>query len=303
MAVPAVDETGRASPADIPEDESGRLQLAEWIASPDNPLTARVFVNRVWMHLIGEGIVRTPDNFGETGRRPTHPELLDFLAATFMEDGWSVKRLIRRIATSRVYRLSSEVSDSVVQADPENLYLARAFRRRLDAESLRDSVLQISGQLDLSVTGGMTIGKTATYDNGYRHDIYSTQIRSVYVPFFRNSMLETFEVFDIANPNLVTGRRTTSTLPAQALYLLNSPFALEQSELAAKHFLETQSADPSAVGVMIDEAYRQTLTRRPTDAERRTVAGFVSERGIDSPETWTAVFQALFASMDFRYID
>ncbi len=304
VASPPLDESGRAVPAKIPGDQSGRLELAEWVASPQNPLTARVFVNRVWQHLIGEGLVRTPDNFGATGRRPTHPELLDYLAASFIEDDeWSVRKLIRRIVTSRVYRLSSSARTDDAPGDPENLHLTRAFRRRLDAESLRDAILQISGQLDLNTTGGLTIGKIATYDNGYQHERFSANMRSVYVPFFRNSMLETFEVFDIANANLVTGRRTTSTLPSQALYMLNSPFVLEQSEFAAQHFLATQSADPAALDVMIEEAYRQTLGHQPTAAESQTLAQFVTSNGVDAPDTWAAVFQSLFASMDFRYLD
>ncbi|MEZ6061063.1 MAG: DUF1553 domain-containing protein [Planctomycetaceae bacterium] len=304
VASPQLDESGAAVPASIPANQSGRRELAAWVASPDNPLTSRVFVNRVWQYLIGEGLVRTPDNFGATGRPPTHPELLDHLATTFVDDDhWSVKKLIRRIVTSRVFRLSSTAPADLVQADPENLHLTRAFRRRLDAEALRDAILHVSGQLDLSTKGGLTIGRISTYDNGYEHDMYSKSIRSVYVPFFRNSMLETFEVFDIANPNLVTGRRTSSTLPSQALYLLNSPFVLTQSELAARHFLATQSADTAALDVMIEAAYRRTLGRRPSELERRTMAEFFAERDAAATDGWTAVFQSLFASVDFRYLD
>ncbi len=233
-AASPVDQNGDTLPFNLPQDQSGRLEMASWVASPTNPLTARVFVNRVWLHLFGEGLVRTPDNFGKMGRLPTHPELLDYLAATFVEDDeWSVKKLIRRIVVSRVFRLSSS---TVSSADPDNELLTRGFRRRLDVESLRDSLLQISGQLDLNQVGGRTIEKITQYDNAYDHDQFSRNIRSVYVPFFRNCMLEMFEVFDIANPNLVTGQRTSSTLPSQGLFLLNSPFILEQSNAAAEHF-------------------------------------------------------------------
>jgi hypothetical protein len=277
------------------------------VASEQNPLTARVFVNRVWQHLIGEGLVRTPDNFGATGRLPTHPELLDYLAHSFVhEDQWSVKKLIQRIVTSRVYRLSSEVDTATGGTDPDNLLLTHAFRRCLEAEAIRDSILQISGQLDTSVTGGRTINRITQYDNGYDHTQHSASLPSVYVPFFRNSMLETFEVFDIANPNLVTGRRTTSTLPSQALYLLNSPFILEQSRLAADNFLSTQSGDSGTSELMVTQAWQITLGRQPSGEELETVLQFLQSEP-DSPDNsvgrWTSVFQALFASMDFRYLD
>ena len=181
-AASPVDQNGDTLPFNLPKSQSGRLEMANWIASSANPLTSRVFVNRVWLHLIGEGLVRTPDNFGKMGRRPTHPELLDYLAATFVDDDrWSVKKLIRRIVVSRVFRLSSS---AVSNADPDNELLTRGFRRRLDVESLRDSLLQISGQLDLNQVGGRTIEKNTQYDNAYDHDQFSRNIRSVYVPFF-----------------------------------------------------------------------------------------------------------------------
>ena len=171
---PAADPTGQAVAVEIPKNSSGRLQLAEWMASSDNPLTARVFVNRVWQHLIGEGIVRTPDNFGATGQQPTHPELLDHLAHNFMHrDKWSVKSLIRRIATSRAYRMSSTATTDHEVKDPENQLLSRAVRKRLDAEVIRDSILTISGQMNPNVRGGQTINKVTQYDNGYDHDQYS----------------------------------------------------------------------------------------------------------------------------------
>ncbi|MDG2127110.1 MAG: DUF1553 domain-containing protein [Fuerstiella sp.] len=300
-AASPVDQNGDTLPFNLPQDQSGRLEMANWVASPANPLTSRVFVNRVWLHLIGEGLVRTPDNFGKMGRLPTHPELLDYLAATFVEDDeWSVKKLIRRIVVSRVFRLSSSAMST---EDPDNELLTRGFRRRLDVESLRDSLLQISGQLDLNQVGGRTIEKVTQYDNAYDHDQFSRNIRSVYVPFFRNCMLEMFEVFDIANPNLVTGQRTSSTLPAQGLFLLNSPFMLEQSRVAASHFLATQSVDAAAVGVMIEDVFRRTLGRSPTAAELSSLQSYLAEEGADSADAWASVFQALFASVDFRYID
>lgn len=302
--IPAKTPEAEAGRVQITDGQSGRKELADWIASADNPLTSRVFVNRVWLKLIGEGIVRTPDNFGKTGRLPTHPELLDYLAATFTtEDAWSVKNLIRRIVTSRVYRLSSSASAEQSSKDADNLLLARGFRRRLEAEALRDAMLQISGELDLSVTGGRTIRKLTAYDNGYDHDGAQEHFRSIFVPFFRNSLPELFLAFDVANPNLVTGRRNVSTLPSQSLFLLNSPYVMARSENAAKHFLETQSADPEAVEIMIDQAWRTVVGRVATAQERSALLEFLKEQGHDSVDAWTSVFQALFGSMDFRYLD
>jgi hypothetical protein len=280
---------------------SGRKELANWVVSSENPLTARVYVNRVWKHVIGEGIVRTPDNFGETGERPTHPELLDYLAATFMDDGWSTKKLIRRLCTSRVFRLSSEASPQRIAADPDNRHLLRAFRRRVDAESLRDSLLQLSGALNLEVTSGRTIAKISTYDNEYRHDAYPMTVRSVFVPSFRNTMLDLFEVFDGANPNLVAGQRTVSTRPAQALFLMNSPFVMEQSQLAAAAFLKSSAFDPTNPEGSLKAAWKLCLCREPFELELSPVLQLLGDQP-DSPAVWTDVFHSLFASLDFRHV-
>jgi len=283
------------------EASSGRKELAHWVASPENPLTARVYVNRVWKHVIGEGIVRTPDNFGETGERPTHPELLDYLATTFMEDGWSTKKLIRRLCTSRVFRLSSEAPQQLMIADPDNRQLLRAFRRRVDAESLRDSLLQLSGALNLDVTSGRTIAKISTYDNEYRHDAYPMNVRSVFVPSFRNTMLDLFEVFDGANPNLVAGQRTVSTRPAQALFLMNSPFVMEQSQLAAATFLKSTVFDPKNPEASLKAAWKLCLCRQPSESELRPVLQLLGDQP-DSATVWADVFHSLFASLDFRHV-
>lgn len=281
---------------------SGRRELADWVASPTNPLTARVYVNRIWANLLGEGLVRTPDNFGETGERPTHPELLDYLAATFIEDGWSTKKLIRRICLSRTFRMSAAGSREQSKSDPDNRLLTRANRRRLDAEALRDSLMQISGMLDFSVSSGRTISKLSTYDNEYRHEAYPLRVRSVYVPSFRNTMLDLFEIFDGANPNLVTGKRTRSTRPAQALYMLNSPFVMEQARLAAENFLKSPVYSADNVEGSARAAWRTCLSRDPSTDELHATLNVVGENP-KSAEAWTEVFHALFASVDFRFLD
>jgi hypothetical protein len=254
------------------------------------------------MHLIGEALVRTPDNFGKMGTPPTHPELLDYLASTFTTtDNWSTKKLIRRILMSRVFRLKATTT-TTTESDPENLHLAHGFRRQLDAEALRDSMLQISGQLDLTVTGGRTISKITTYDGNYDHGTGHPNIRSVYVPFFRNAILESLNVFDTANPNVVTGHRTLTVLPGQALYLMNSPFVKAQARHAATRFLEENASTAPTQHAMIDQATLMTLGRRSTAAEHKTLSKILNS-SLQNEDAWSMIFQALFGSIDFRFID
>jgi hypothetical protein len=290
VAVPA----HGVSAFDLSQGESGRLQLADWIASDANPLTARVMVNRIWLHLMGQGIVRTPDNFGATGELPSHPELLDFLALRYMQMGWSTKAMIRELMLSRVYQLSSNVpplqAQQALQEDPENRLFAHANRKRLQAEAIRDTMLVLSGNLD-PTRGGRTIRKLSEYDLGYSFD---TRRRSVYVPWFRNSMLNLFQVFDAPNPNLVIGRRTETNLPTQALYLINSPFVREQAEQMAAR-MQAQDLAPTA-------AYDYVFGRPPSVREAAMTERFFQQSD-DLTETWKQFCQALFASIDFRYLD
>jgi len=282
---------------------SGRVQLAEWLAGVQNPLTSRVWANRIWLNVFGAGLVRTPDNFGSAGEPPTHPELLDHLAWQLMHEcGWSTKAMVRRLVLSRAFRMTSDDGMLSSERDPDNRLWTRAIRRRLDAESLRDAILQAAGTLDLSMTGGPTIAKVSTYDNEYRHADYPLYCRSVYVPAFRNSMLDVFEIFDAANPNTVTGQRNRSTRPAQALYMLNSQLLTQQSEQAARNFLSSAGSQSPDVSAMIELVVRRCLGREPLPGEQQLLLQAVqSDPG--SAENWAAVFQALFSSLDFRFID
>ena len=278
----------------IPDDQSGRLELATWLTQTDNPLTSRVFVNRAWHWLFGHGIVRTVDNFGTTGEEPSNPELLDFLATRFIEDDWSVKRLVRRIVLSRTYRLSATADPTAIAADPENQLFGRSGHRRLDAECLRDAMLSISGELT-PTDGGRTFPDSLSADYGYST---AATTRSVYLPAFRNALPEIFAAFDFANPSFVTGRRNVSTVPQQALFMLNNPFAVERAEAAAARLLsETASHDERII-----RAYRLTLGREPTNRERHSVSVFLGESDSPTEKDWSLVFQALFASPDFRYL-
>ena len=284
-----------ASPPKVPANQSGRLQLGEWLAAPDNPLPARVMANRAWHWLMGQGIVRTVDNFGTTGDSPSHPELLDYLAARFVADGWSVKKLVREIVLSRAYQLSTSNDAASLARDPENRLRWRGDRRRLDAECIRDAMLSVSGKLDLTA-GGQTYPADRRSDYGYDHK--GTR-RSVYEPVFRNRLPESLELFDFADPSTVVGSRTVSTVAPQALYLMNHPFPREQADAAAERLL----AEPLAGDAeRLTQACRLTLGRAPTEGERAVLSGFLAEN-TDRRAAWAQVFHALFASTDFRYTD
>ena len=277
--------------------ESGRRQLAEWLTSPENPLTARVAVNRIWYHLFGEGIVRTVDNFGTTGELPSNPELLDHLASRFVAEGWSMKKMIRELMLSHAYRMSSTASEESAKLDPENRLFSHQTRTRLDAESLRDGILAISGKLDKAMYGP-SIANSALRE---RDHVYDDLRRGVYTPVLRNKLFELYEVFDFANPNVCTGHRTASTVPTQSLYLMNSPFIMDMAKAAAARTMAAKDLDDNA---KLDLAYRASLGRLPSERERTLVVEFLTKAGMsDRAKAWEAVHQSLFACIDFRYVE
>jgi len=280
---------------EFPPHSSGRAELAEWIASPENPLTARVFVNRVWHHLFGRGIVSSVDNFGHMGQTPSNLELLDYLALRFMEEDWSIKKLIRQIILSRVYQLSSSSDAAQEKIDLENILHWRQNRRRLQAEAIRDSILAVSGSLDRSL-GGATVKSGTKTEYGYN---FEGTRRSIYIPVFRNTLPEIMQVFDFADPNLVTGKRTTSSVATQALFLMNNPFVQQQARAASARFLADKAPGDEE---KIDHAYRLALGRSPTVREKQIILDFIRQAG-DPQTAWTQVFQSLFASLDFRYLN
>lgn len=291
----------------IDPNQSGRLALADWIASPDNPLTARVFVNRVWQHLFGAGLVDTPDDFGNTGQTPSNPLLLDHLATKFIEDGWSVKSLIRYLTDSRIYHLSTQHDAEGWEVDPDNRYCWQMTRRRLDANALRDSLLQLSGTLkpgppaDPYVQPWVRDSRMKSIDraawlasaNGYR---------SLYLPLWRDYIPDDLTVFDFPEPSLVTGKRDLTTVPTQALFLMNNPAVADCAEGAAQRI--RQKVPESDKG-FIEQAYL-TILNRPVNAEEQSEAlEFLRQfRATDSkafsPEA--ALCQSLMASAEFRYL-
>ena len=282
-------------PPAIPAKQSGRKELGQWLAHPENPLPARVMANRVWHWLFGAGLVRTTDNFGTTGESPSHPELLDYLARRFVEQGWSTKKLIREIVLSRTYRLST-TGDPEATTDPENRLVSRVNRRRLDAECIRDAMLQVSGRLSLE-RGGPGYAPTLGSDFGYKH---TDTRRSVYAPVFRNALPDLLLAFDFPDPSTPTGRRDISTVAPQALFVMNNGFVVEQASHAAQRLLkEAANGDRER----IHRAYQLALGRGPATEETDAIIAFLRDASGNDQQKWTQVFQVLFGSIDFRYVD
>ncbi len=277
----------------ISENESGRLELANWIANRENTLTARVFVNRVWKHLFNVGLVRTVDNFGVPGEKPSHPELLDHLAVQFMMNNWSVKQLVREIVLSQTYQLASATAGSI-QADPENRLLTHQNKRRLTAEAIHDAMFLISGELDLT-PGGDTIRSGTKSEYGYQFDFGK---RAVYLPVFRNRLPDLFAVFDFPNPNLPQGKRTASNISPQSLFLMNSEFVSQRSQQTATQVIQKANSTEDR----IERLSLAILNRYPTSDEQRLLTEFIGVEP-ESIERWTQVVQALFGSLDFRFVE
>ena len=301
VSVLATASTPKINPA-----HSGRLELAHWLTSRDNPLTARVMANRVWQHLFGQGLVSTPDNFGATGERPTHPELLDYLAHQVMDQQWSLKRLVRAIVLSRTYQLSANSDATNFAADPDNHLLWHANQRRLDAESIRDAALAVSGQLDLAPPPGSPVAVLGDGDigrgNGRGGLKAESRKRSVYLPIVRDLLPDILDLFDFAEPSLVVAERDVTNVPSQALFMLNSPFIYNQSAALAQS-LEAET-DASR---RITTAYLRTLARLPTPAEQQRAEQFIAKLtgtpGSKAAAAWATFTQALLASAEFRFLN
>jgi hypothetical protein len=283
---------------------SGRRELADFLASKENPLTARVMANRVWLHLVGRGLVPTPDNFGANGQPPSHPALLDHLAVSFAEGGWSVKKLIRTIVLSRAYRLSSQFDEKNFEADPDDVLVWRMPKRRLEAEALRDTMLALAGRLDLSPPKGSPVARGGEGNVGFRFrvggDPTATDThRTVYMPIVRDQVPEVLTVFDFPDPSLIIGDRPTTTIPAQSLYLMNNPFVIRQAEALADRLLAGTEDDAGKVA----RAYGLCYSRPPSEKESKNAQKFIEDYGKKQTRraTWTALCQALFASAEFSH--
>jgi mono/diheme cytochrome c family protein len=245
---------------------SGRLELAYSIVNPANPLTSRVLVNRVWLHHFGEGIVTTPDNFGNQSDPPSHPELLDYLSLRFMQDGWSIKKLHRLIMLSSTYQESSRNNPRYAEIDPQNRLLWRANLHRLEFEAVRDTILALGGQLDLSVGGRpVELGLGA---GGFSHR------RTLYGLVDRRNLPELYSQFDFANPDITTGKRYETTVPQQALFMMNNPLVVE---LARKLVNESDFKVLEGEEAKIKFLYERIFQREPTEIETRLGMDFIEE--------------------------
>jgi hypothetical protein len=274
------------------EQGSGRLELARAVADRSNPLTARVFVNRVWQQHFGRGIVGTPSNFGLLGERPTHPELLDYLASRFIASGWSIKSLHREIMLSATYRLASTWQAAGHERDPDNRLYWRMNRRRLDVEAWRDALLAAAGNLDLTMGGPSQKLEDA---NNRRRTLYAAVSRHQLNPMLR--------LFDFPDPNLTSERRVITTVPMQQLFVLNSDFMASQAKALATRILSLLADDDAR----IDAAYRWVFGRPPHDRERQFVRDFLSGAAASGGDVklspWEQVAQALLASNEFVFVD
>ena len=262
--------------------------MARAIADPQNPLTARVMVNRVWQRLFGSALVPTPSDFGTNVAPPTHPKLLDFLAAEFVGSGWSMKQLIRNILTSSTYQQGESSHPEYAVRDPNNRFLWQMNRKRLDFEAMRDSVLRVSGSLDLK-QGGRSVQIVNKPD---------ANRRTVYSFIDRQNLPNLFRTFDFAGPDTTCPQRFTTTVPQQALYLLNSPFIETQAKRLVSRREIRAVADESRIRVM----YRLAYQREPSAEELRLARQFV-DNFVPSAIAWERLGQALLVSNEMMFID
>jgi hypothetical protein len=300
---------------DLPEScrESGRRELAEWLLSDENPLTARVIVNRVWHYHFGRGLVPTPNDFGKQGKPPTHPELIDYLAVQLRKSGWSIKSLHRAIMLSRVYQLSSDRSPDALAADPANDWLSGFRRQRLDAEAIRDTLLLWGGNLELDPPGPHPFPPETTWKFTQHHPfkaVYESTHRSVYLMTQRIQRHPFLATFDGADPSTSTGARTASTTPLQALFLLNDSLVHTQSERIAQRLIESASDEHTRIQL----AFEWLLARPPDEAEVVAASDFIARAETllvtqQSPqdqlerETWHGLVRSLLLLNEFVYID
>ena len=304
--------------------QSGRLELGRWIASKDNPLTARVMVNRIWQHHFGTGLVATSDNFGARGDPPSHPDLLDWLAMRFIENGWSVKAMHRLMLVTSTYQMRSTPDENALTIDPNNRLLWRMPRKRLEAESLRDAILAVSGQLDRTI-GGSEAGEilyneaqVIDAERGFAanrvqtdHDCYNLPRRSIYLPVVRNALPDVLALFDVADGYSVTAVRNETTVPSQSLFMLNNPLVRRQ----ARHFATSLPQRPDASDRQrLETAYLRALGRQPSEVEladaedflaRYVTASQSSDRSAEEGRlaAWQSFCQMLFCLNEFLYLE
>lgn len=305
------------SPGDQPQistRQSGRLQFARWLTSVDHPLTARVVVNRLWLWHFGEALVRSPDNFGRLGQRPTHPQLLDWLALELVRSGWSLKSLHRSIMLSSVYQMSTAWNPQAAAVDPENRLWWRMKRRRLEAEAIRDALLAAGGLIDLRMGGSLLPTANRAYVTSTTNIdpvVYVSNRRSIYLPVVRSALFDVFQAFDFADPSMLNGQRQATTVAPQALFMMNSKFVAEQSRAMADRLLDDERRRDSA---RIQRAYRLAYSRPPSEPEVKRALGFVQQYSealaAHEPDAearrrraWQSLCRALLSASEFLYLE
>jgi hypothetical protein len=282
---------------------SGRLDLADWLTDPDHPLVARVFVNRIWMHLFGEGIVRTVDNFGIQGERPTHPELIDALAIDFLRSGWHIKPFIRNLVHTQAYLRSTEYNEKSITIDPENRLLWRAHRRRLPAEAIRDTMLAVSGVLDMRIRpeimkGHGVLVSSNKSDSTAKIDDVAQPFRTIQLPVVRGYIPALLTSLDVADPDLIVGQRPTTNVPGQPLVLINSKEVNDWARLTAERISQQE-------GDLYDRltyACQLCLQRDPTLADHE-IAALLFPDEAETIDQWQQFVAAMFAGTEFRLLD
>ena len=306
--------TPRDEQETIDETTSGRRQLARWLTRDDHPLTARVMMNRIWLWHFSEGLVRSPDNFGRLGERPTHPALLDWLARRFVESRWSIKAMHRLIMTSATYRMSTEYNEAAANDDPENRLWWRFNRRRLEAEEVRDSLLAVSQRLESTFYGQLLPVKARAYVAGIgpgQGQHYNNTRRSVYVPVLRSAVYPLFITFDFADPGVISGKRQSTTIAPQALFMMNGKLVLQESRVLAEEILANADLDDAGRVRLI---YRRLLGRPITGDETNRGVEFVRRytQSLDGEElegaelnlrAWQGLCRVILASNEFIYVE
>ena len=298
----------------LDDQRSGRLELANWITRPDHPLTSRVMVNRIWQWHFGAGLVRSSDNFGRLGERPTNQPLLDWLARRFVERGWSVKAMHRLVMLSATYQMSTAYDERAAQADPENRLYWRMNRRRLEAEAIRDAILATSGQLDRTMGGSLFTGNNRAYVPGYPNTSYGKYDfprRSIYLPVIRSDLYDVFQAFDFADPSSSSGERATTTVAPQALFMMNSRIILEQTKYMATSLLgQSELDDAGRVRLAYTQAYSRPASEqdvtRSLDFLRRYEAALAAQH-VNSDDrrlrTWQALCRSVLSSNEFLFVE
>jgi cytochrome c553 len=288
-----------SAPAPAVTSGSGRLELADWIVDPRNPLPARVMANRIWQGHFGDGIVRTPDNFGKLGERPSNPELLDYLASQFIENGWSIKKMQRMIMLTKTYQQSAEYDLATKTKDPDDRLLSHFPRQRLSIEEIRDGFLYIGGDLDLTMGGTLdpgvgTDGETSASRISMNPE--STNRRSIYLPLRRSNLPTLYMLFDFGDATSPEGHRNPTTVATQALFVMNSPLVQREAKALADRVLKQQKKDSAR----IDEAYLSILDRHAAPDEIDKALSYIHTLG--EAKGWQSFCHALMASNEFIYV-